>query len=172
MKIRNATREDLPEILRLFDIARAYMRASGHLNQWVGGYPGADIVLSDIQAGNQYVMEENSVIVGAFSLLPGEEPTYQYIENGHWHSENPYGTIHRLASRGTTPGIAKACFDFCLTKFCYLRVDTHEDNLPMQRAVTRYGFQKCGTIYLSDGAPRIAFDYAADSREEAFAVRS
>ena len=29
----------------------------------------------------------------------------------------------------------------------------------MQQAVTRCGFQKCGTIYLTDGSPRIAFDF-------------
>ena len=163
MEIRKATREDVPEIMRIFDIARAYMRASGNLHQWLGGYPGKDIVLSDIQMGNQYILIADGTPVGAFSLIPGEEPTYQYIENGHWHYDRPYATIHRLASRGTVPGIAKACFDYSRQKYPYLRIDTHEDNLPMQKAILRYGFQKCGTIYLSDGAPRIAFDNAAAS---------
>ena len=101
----------------------------------------------------------DSTIEGVFALIPGEDPTYRYIENGAWHSSRPYATIHRLASRGTTRGIAKACFDFCLERSSYLRIDTHEDNRPMQQAVTRCGFQKCGTIYLTDGSPRIAFDF-------------
>lgn len=96
---------------------------------------------------------------GVFAFIPGEDPTYRYIEDGSWHWNRPYGTIHRLASRGTARGVAKACFDFCREKIPYLRIDTHADNHPMQSAVLRYGFRKCGTIYLTDGSPRIAFDY-------------
>ena len=71
----------------------------------------------------------------------------------------PYCTIHRLASNGKRPHIADNCFDFCKTQCAYLRVDTHEDNIVMQNAILRNDFKKCGTIYLTDGSPRIAFDY-------------
>ena len=160
MFIRKAHPDDISEILQIYDIARKFMRASGNFSQWGGGYPGEALLSADIQSGNLYVMCLDSTIEGVFALIPGEDPTYGYIENGAWHSSRPYATIHRLASRGTVPGIAKACFDYSRQKYPYLRIDTHEDNLPMQRAILRYGFQKCGTIYLSDGAPRIAFDYA------------
>ena len=159
MEIRNANIADIPAILELYDIARTFMRASGNFSQWGGGYPGEALLRADIQSGNLYVMCLDSTIEGVFALIPGEDPTYRYIENGAWHSSRPYATIHRLASRGTTRGIAKACFDFCLERSSYLRIDTHEDNRPMQNAVLRYGFRKCGTIYLADGSPRIAFDF-------------
>lgn len=29
----------------------------------------------------------------------------------------------------------------------------------MQAAIEKYGFQKCGIIYVRDGAERIAYDY-------------
>ena len=159
MEIRKARPDDIPEILRVYDIARSLMRAAGNFSQWGGGYPGEALLTADIQAGNLYVMCLGGVIEGVFALIFGEDPTYKYIENGSWHSNRPYGAIHRLASRGTAHGIARACFDYCLGKTQYLRIDTHADNRPMQRALERFGFQKCGTIYLADGAPRIAFDY-------------
>ena len=159
MEIRKSTADDVPAILEIFWSAKAYMAAHGNPTQWGGGYPGEALLSADIQSGNLYVMCLDSTIEGVFALIPGEDPTYRYIENGAWHSSRPYATIHRLASRGTTRGIAKACFDFCLERSSYLRIDTHEDNRPMQQAVTRCGFQKCGTIYLTDGSPRIAFDF-------------
>ena len=159
MEIRKAALGDIPEIMKIYDLARAFMRASGNFSQWGGGYPSAALLEDDIQAGNLYVMCLDGVIDGVFALIFGEDPTYRYIENGRWHSDRPYGTIHRLASRGTVRGIARTCFAFCCEKSAYLRIDTHEDNRPMQQALERFGFQKCGTIYLADGSPRIAFDY-------------
>ena len=38
-------------------------------------------------------------------------------------------------------------------------LDTHENNRVMQRAAERYGFKKCGTIYVADGSPRIAYQW-------------
>ena len=159
MEIRKANLGELPQIMEVYGLARMFMRANGNFSQWGGGYPGEALLTADIQAGNLYVMCDGSVLEGVFALIPGEDPTYRYIENGSWHSSRPYATIHRLASRGTARGVAKACFDFCLGKTQYLRIDTHADNRPMQRSLERFGFQKCGTIYLADGSPRIAFDY-------------
>lgn len=113
----------------------------------------------DIQNGNSYVCVENDKVVATFTLIIGDEPNYQLIENGSWRSEAPYGTVHRLASDGTTKGIARACFDFCKTQISHLRVDTHKDNQPMQACFKQNGFEECGIIYVSDGTPRIAYEF-------------
>ena len=63
-----------------------------------------------------------------------------------------------MASDGHTHGIARATFDYCAAQTDYLRIDTHADNRPMLRAITRYGFRPCGIIYVRDGSPRLAFD--------------
>ena len=97
--------------------------------------------------------------VGTFTLIVGEEPNYQRIENGAWHSDKPYGTIHRMASSGAAKGIAKACFAFCCEQIDYLRIDTHRENLTMQAAIQQFGFRKCGTIFVENGTERIAYDY-------------
>ena len=38
-----------------------------------------------------------------------------------------------------------------------IRIDTHKDNIPMQRALAKHGFIKCGIIHLANGDERIAF---------------
>ena len=79
--------------------------------------------------------------------------------SGTWHSDLPYGAVHRVASDGSTRGLTKACFDFCTKIIDYIRIDTHENNKPMQGALQKYGFRECGIIHIDDGTPRIAFDY-------------
>ncbi len=135
------------------------MHATGNPTQWNANYPALEDLEPDIQNGNSYVCVENDKVVATFTLIIGDEPNYQLIENGSWRSETPYGTVHRLASDGTTKGIARACFDFCKTQISHLRVDTHKDNQPMQACFKQNGFEECGIIYVSDGTPRIAYEF-------------
>lgn len=124
MEIRKSTDADVPAILEIFRAAKAYMAAHGNPTQWGGGYPGLPELLPDIARGDSYVLTENGTVVGTFSFIIGDEPTYQVLLNGKWHAERPYGTIHRLASNGTVCGVARTCFDFCTGLVDYVRVDT------------------------------------------------
>ena len=159
MLIRKTLPEDTATILNIFNTARQFMHATGNPTQWNANYPALEDLELDIQNGNSYVCVENDKVVATFTLIIGDEPNYQLIENGSWRSEAPYGTVHRLASDGTTKGIARACFDFCKTQISHLRVDTHKDNKPMQACFKQNGFEKCGIIYVSDGTPRIAYEF-------------
>ena len=113
MDIRRAAPADVPAILEIFRIAKAYMAAHGNAGQWGGDYPGLPELLPDIARGHSYVLTDGGVIIGTFSFIIGDEPTYRVLLNGHWHADRPYGTIHRLASKGTAHGVARACFSFC-----------------------------------------------------------
>ena len=158
LAIRPTTEGDVSEVVRVFDVARAFMRANGNLVQWTGAYPGAADVRADMARDASYVVEQDGRVVGTFAFPIGEEPTYKVIE-GMWHSDAPYGTIHRIASDGSARGVARACFEFCAQRMPYLRVDTHEDNKPMQAAALSFGFRRCGIVHMADGTPRIAFDW-------------
>ena len=111
----------------------------------------------DVAEGNLYVVTAEETIHGVFFFLIGPDPTYSYIENGAWHADRPYGTIHRIAGDGSG-GILHTAVEFGKQRTDYLRIDTHEDNIVMQRAVEKQGFRRCGIIYQADGSPRIAYD--------------
>ena len=96
------------------------------------------------------------------AFIIGEDSTYLRIEDGKWLNENPYGTIHRIASDGAVKGLFSACIDFCKSQMEDLRIDTHADNKTMQHLILKNGFQKCGIIYLTNGSPRIAYQYGEE----------
>ena len=158
LHVRPSTEADLPAIYELYRKGRAHMRAEGNTTQWGETEPPESKIPSDIAKGISYVVEdENGTVCGTFAFILGEDPTYAYIENGSWPDDLPYGTIHRIASDQKTGGILKAAVAFCSTKTDRLRIDTHENNRTMRAAAARAGFVPAGTIYVSDGTPRIAF---------------
>lgn len=158
LQIRKGTPADLNAIMACIDCARTFMRANGNHSQWTDGYPSPEIIAKDIALGQNYVgTDESGELVMTFAFIIGDDPTYTVIENGRWLNNHPYGTIHRLASNGKHRHILKACVDFCFTQTDNLRLDTHADNRTMQQAALKLGFTPCGTIHLTDGSPRLAF---------------
>jgi RimJ/RimL family protein N-acetyltransferase len=79
------------------------------------------------------------------------------ITDGAWVNDKPYGVIHRIASAGYRKGIASFCMAHCFRLCGNLKIDTHKDNHPMQNALAKNGFVRCGIIYLQNGDERIAF---------------
>ena len=163
MKIRNATPEDLSSILTIYDDARAYMRQSGNMTQWSGGYPSEELIRNDIESGRFFVCVEdgnNPEILAVFFFRVGEDPTYREIYEGKWLNDAPYGVIHRIAVSKNShgKGVAAFCFDFCSSLCDNVRIDTHRDNIPMQRALGKNGFHYCGIIHLENGDPRVAYE--------------
>lgn len=156
--IRLAEAEELPRLLEIYAAARAFMRQSGNTEQWAGGYPGAEILTEDIALGRLYVAEENGRIGGCFMLSAGPDDTYARIDYGAWGWDRPYGVIHRIAGDGSIRGILARAVEFAGERFDYLRIDTHEKNVPMQKALEKQRFTQRGVIYLHDGKPRLAYD--------------
>lgn len=157
MTITHAVASDIDAIMPIFEAAKRFMRSYGNMEQWNGPYPSRELMLSEIAAGHCFVMKNEGKIVATFCFIPGEDPTYSYIEGGSWLDDAPYYVIHRLASDQTTHGIARECFDWCFRHTDNLRVDTHRDNIVLQNFLRSYGFNYCGIIYLADGSPRLAY---------------
>lgn len=85
-----------------------------------------------------------------------------YIE-GKWLQDNAYIVVHRIAIRNDQKGkgLAKIIIDEGLKlypKKPSIRMDTHDDNLSMQRFLIKYGFEYCGTIYLENKETRRAYE--------------
>lgn len=155
-QIRQAQESDLEQILEIYEIARKFMAHTGNPTQWGTQYPPREMLESDIQRGDLYVVESNG-IHGVFAYFTDPDPTYAYIEDGHWLDESPYGTIHRVAGDGSG-GIFSAVLAYAAGRNPHVRIDTHADNKVMQHVLSRHGFQRTGIIYLEDGDPRIAYE--------------
>lgn len=159
--VRQAQMSDLDRIEEIYAYARAFMAANGNPNQWGKTNPPVSQLKLDIADQLLYVMENETGLHGVFYFYIGDDPTYGKIYDGAWHSDLPYGTIHRIAGDGSG-GILRTAVDFCKRQIDHLRIDTHEDNVVMQRAVQKQGFRRCGIIYIADGSPRIAYDLLSE----------
>ena len=165
MKIRKSTIADIPVMQQIFADAKAKMRASGNMLQWTGGYPSDDVLKNDIERGFSYVVEgEDGQIVATFVLAICDDPTYKHIYEGRWlDDDQPYGTIHRIASREGTHGVMTMVLQWAFAQIDNIRVDTHRDNLPMQHLLLKHGFSYCGIIYLLNGDERLAYQKLSDN---------
>ncbi len=165
MQIRRTREEDIPRLKEIFDGAKKRMAEGGNPNQWVGDYPAVELLRSDMARNASYVVEDGGEIVGTFMFFTGIEPFYEKLISGKWINEDPYGTIHRIASDGKTHGLLKTVVEYCRPICANLRLDTHPDNIPMQRAAESAGFKSCCVIPVeSDGSTRIG--YVGDFRGE------
>lgn len=158
IKIRESRMDDIPQILLVYEQAKLFMRSRGNLEQWTGGYPSELIIAADIAKHQHFIgKDDDGNVLVVFAFIEGKDPTYNYIEDGAWPDNRPYGTIHRIASSGLRAGMLQAALDFCFSRIDTIRIDTHADNHPMLDALKKQHFTRCGIIYLADGNPRTAF---------------
>ena len=162
MYVRKAKIEDLTDIMHIYKIAQDFMIESGNPNQWGHSYPKKELIEEDIKNEVCYVVCEDDFPHGVFALFKREEPTYSYIENGEWLNDDEYVTVHRIASDGQKKGIFGCAINYCKNISNNIRIDTHENNLIMQKLIEKSGFHKCGIIFVSDGSPRIAYQWLND----------
>lgn len=156
MEIRKASMSDWEEIQKIYAGARKFMAEHGNAGQWGTTNPREELLMDDIAQGKLYVCTEKS-IAAVFFFAAEEDHTYRIIEDGAWLNDEPYGVVHRIASAGTVRGAASFCMNWAFRQMGNIRIDTHEDNIPMQNMLKKNGFRYCGKIHLENGEPRIAF---------------
>lgn len=160
-------KEDLPRIMEIVKDAQNHL-ASLNIDQWQDGYPDEATILNDIEKKQSFVIKENGQIIGTTVFTTEEDENYRKVEGGKWLTpmDNVYGVIHRIAvsndSRGS--GFAKFVFNHCESLLIQqgvesMRIDTHRDNLGMQKLIKSLGYEYCGIIYLARGGDeRLAFE--------------
>ena len=156
-KMRKTRPEDIDAVMALYDKGRARMRETGNTEQWTNGYPHRHMIEEDVKLGRSYVYEEDGVLHAVLALIWGEDPTYAEIDGAWISDKTPYGTIHRIAADGELPGLGSWCIRWCLDLCGSIRIDTHEDNVLMRRALEKLGFARCGNIICDEGTPRCAY---------------
>lgn len=162
--IKKAEKRDISQIAKIYENARSYMRSYGNTSQWVNGYPSVDDVEKDIENQNLYVLTENNNIYGVFVMMTTEEPTYHIIVSGQWNDDSEYFTLHRVASSGEKKDVFSEIIEYTKQFTNHIRIDTHRDNFPMQKAILRNDFSYCGIIYLKNGDERLAYEWVNKKR--------
>ena len=163
MRIRKTTLRDLDRVMEIYAFARKYMAQHGNPNQWgPTSWPPEELIRRDIQNGNSYVcINEAGNVTAAFFFAQGDdiEPAYRVITDGAWLDNSPYGVVHRIASDGSEKGTGEFCLNWAYEQCHHLRMDTHGDNIVMQRLLGKLGFRHCGTIFVEeDDYPRLAYE--------------
>jgi len=164
MNLRKATLDDVTSILDIINLAKNYFKEN-KIDQWQNGYPNEESTIKDINDGNCYVICDQDKVVATAAIIDDVDPNYAYIEDGKWLSSFDYICVHRVACLPEYKGKGLA------GQFLYyaktlgkksVRIDTHEDNLSMQRMILKNGFTCCGIVYMSDGAKRLAYEWIGD----------
>lgn len=157
-RIRSASMVDITAIMQILDCGRQKMRENGNTEQWTDGNPKQSLIEADINNGNSYILEEEGKAVATFAFIEGPDITYNNIYEGEWKENTlPYHVIHRMASLHGTHGVFKDILEYCFERCNNIRIDTHRQNSIMRNALSKYGFEYCGIIYLLDGAERLAY---------------
>ena len=133
--VRKAVKTDLKDILDIYESARIYMKNNGNPNQWGDEWPPFHI---------------------------GEDPSYGILDEGKWHYDSEYATVHRIASNGKEAGIFKEFLDFGKTICKHIRIDTHTDNIIMQNLIEKHEFEKCGRFFSQSKRWWIAYEKIFD----------
>ena len=168
MEFRRAAKQDLEAMCQITQQAKDQLKRLG-VSQWQKGYPNREVWEQDIQNDMAWLAVEEGQVLGVFAFQITPDVSYGELE-GKWLTDTPYASMHRVcvsdASKGK--GVAGQMFQhgFSMAReqgFASLRIDTHPDNLPMQRALGKAGFVRCGGIVLKEGPEsgdeRVAFEH-------------
>jgi ribosomal protein S18 acetylase RimI-like enzyme len=164
MEFRKAVEADANSVMNIIKQAQVYFNEHG-INQWQDNYPNFETVKNDISNKNGYVLLKDNNVVGTVVVIYEGDKNYESIFNGEWISNDEYAVIHRIAidskykGLGLSSVIIRNIEEICLNKGVHsIKVDTHKENISMQKLLQKNGFQYCGIIYLEDKSKRIAFE--------------
>lgn len=155
MEIRKATLDDLSQIMTIIQDAKNLLKNNGSL-QWntPDGYPGEDVFIKDINNKHLYLLLDDYTIIGVMACIVGIDPNYNQID-GCWLTNGPYMAIHRIAIKKEyyKTKTSHILIDYAIKlardlNLKSIRVDTHENNIPMQKLLLHFNFIPCGKITL------------------------
>mgnify|MGYP001484572527 CR=1 FL=1 len=152
MIIRNATKKDLENIMKMYRSCVNGMLRNG-IEQWDDTYPNSKIISQDLKASTYYVAEINGGIVGGINIDRNQDETYLALD---WEDvSEAFLVVHRLGVKEEywDKKIGKDLMLFSESlvlqkKLCSIRLDTYSGNPRAMEFYTRLGYRELGTIDL------------------------
>jgi GNAT superfamily N-acetyltransferase len=151
MRIRLATREDLPALMELVRRVVPLMLAAGNL-QWDETYPNEAVFQRDIGLRQLWVADAETSIAGLAAITMDQEPDYAQVG---WDISEPAIVVHRLAvdpafrGAGVAGALMQRAEEVAAERgITVLRVDTNTKNAATQRLFPKLGYLFAGEIGL------------------------
>lgn len=156
MHIEKAEMKDLDRVVEILRDGRNQLAESG-IDQWQGDYPNVEHIQEDIEHGFAYLVHsDDHETVGAFAIVAAPDHSYDELDGKWLVDTDDYLVIHRVAihsdhaGNGYASGLFTSVIDYVKENpngVKSLRIDTHEDNKPMQHLIEKYGFTRVGTLH-------------------------
>lgn len=145
---------DIGAVLNIVKACALHMQKH-NIDQWDDLYPTYDILLSDINEGNLWVLKSGNSCLGIIVLNEVQSPQYYDVP---WVYQEPALVVHRLAVDPEVQGggIASQLMDFAESygrahAYSTIRLDTFQKK---PRAVSLYrkrGYREAGTVQFRKG---------------------
>ncbi len=153
---RLATSKDIEQIVQLLNSAKRRMASDG-LEQWADedGYPNREVVLSDIEKQEMYIIERDQQVAGICVINDDFYDAYPVTID-----KSLARTIHRVAvsEKFLGQGIGKTLYREAIAKsnelgFDIVVVDTYSKNTKMCNLIEASGFTSVGEFQLFEDLP-------------------
>ena len=98
MKIKLSVPENATTIMKIIADAQRFLAAQ-NIDQWQDGYPTKELISTDIQNKESYLItNDEDEVMATLMFTTRPERSYPHI-NGEWITKKDatYGVIHRLA---------------------------------------------------------------------------
>jgi predicted acetyltransferase len=145
--------DDLNKIMSITNDAKNLLKQNGSL-QWQQGYPNEDTFKIDIKNKSLYGIYQDKELMGYGAYIFGKDENYVEIE-GKWDipANDKDLAIHRVAVDKNCHGkqfgmkILKYGIIYAKNLGCpTVKVDTHKNNIPMQKSIIKSGFIYKGVV--------------------------
>jgi len=165
MIFRKTRFEDIPDVVRILDDGKKFLRENNVL-QWHLGYPNEEVIELDIMDETGYVATlEGGLVIGTVALSFAGEPWYDEIYDGAWLTNDDFLVIHRIATKSDFREKNVASFlleeaeKLCLERgIKSIKIDTHIDNEIMKNWILKHGFKYCGVVHIDNNETRLAYE--------------
>lgn len=166
LALRESVESDMAQLTGMLEDAIALL-AMNNIDQWQNGTISNEDLLDAIMHDQSFVWEQRDTTgIAGFCVLDTYDEPYENLAEGEWTVKGPYLSIHRVMVSQHLRGRKVTSQMFLdikkmgvVNNITSLRIDTHPDNVMMQKTLKRNGFVRTGLLYMPSGSPRYTYEF-------------
>lgn len=166
LALRGSIESDMAQLTGMLEDAIALL-AMNNIDQWQNGTISSEILLDAIMHDQAFVWEQrDSTGIAGFCVLDTYDELYENLAEGEWTVPGSYLAIHRVmvsqhlrGRKVTTQMFLDIKKMGIVNNVDSLRIDTHPDNIMMQKTLKRNGFVRTGLLFMPSGSSRYTYEF-------------